>query len=450
MLDGLVELVEMLHKRRHTLRDMFRGYYQPTSDEVEAIWSTGLISLDANVLLSLYNVLPTTSSLYLGAMEKRQPQMWLPYQVALEFHRNVHKERARQTIAHLNRIKQIDGLLGELRSTARKSRFQASVVQDRAVKGLTALKEELVAQKDTIAEQTNHRTPDALLERISMLFEGRVGPEPNETTLDALYKEGENRFSSQIPPGYEDAKTKVGNRKYGDYVLWRQLMDQAAREKSDVIFVTDDDKADWWLKIDKTSVAPRPELIQEFRSKTGQNILILNSSDYYYHLVPAADDNSAMSKEVIAAQEDMKAAVIASKTMQFEQTVNGLLDATNFREEADTGVLNIRNTAPVDRRTRAERFVTSMSSDSLDGFRRAGNLDAVKASRRAQYAALLDKATILAERKALIESDLDFQNDRQKRAILRKRLDTIEREILEVEDRIAEIDYMQSLLADDQ
>jgi hypothetical protein len=309
----LVEWVETLHNGGNTLRDMFRGYYQPTKDEVVKIWRDGLISLDANVLLSLYNVQPTTSTLYLNAMEQRKTQMWIPYQVAMEFHRNVHKERSRQTTAHQNRITKIDGLLGDLRSTAKKSRLRASPAQEEAVESLNALKDELVTERDTIAEQTSHRTPDALLDRISGLFSGQVGVEPDQTTLDAMFEDGEKRFAEEVPPGFEDAKTKTGNRKYGDYVLWRQLMDHAANEKRDIIFVTDDDKADWWLKIEKMSVAPRPELIQEFRSETGQDILILNSSQFYHHLVPAAHGDTTRTEQVIAAQEDMEAAVSEAK-----------------------------------------------------------------------------------------------------------------------------------------
>lgn len=294
------------------MRDMFRGYYQPTNDEIQAIWRDGLISLDANVLLSLYNVLPTTSALYLSAMEQRKPQMWIPYQVALEFHRNVHKERSKQTTAHQNRIKQIDGVLGDLRSTAKKSRLTASDIQQKAVDSLEALKEQLVAERDIIAEQTSHRTPDALLEQISGLFDGQVGAEPDKATLDAMFKEAENRFTQEIPPGFEDAKTKTGNRKYGDYVLWRQLMDHASVEKKDIIFVTDDDKADWWLKIEKMSVAPRPDLIQEFRFETGQNILILNSAQFYHHLVPN-NTNDEKEEIVLAARQDMSDAVTAAR-----------------------------------------------------------------------------------------------------------------------------------------
>lgn len=293
------------------MRDMFRGYYQPSEAEVAAIWRDGLITVDTNILLSLYNVLPSTSALYLGAMEDRKRQMWVPYQVASEFHRNVHKERSRQTALHAARISKIKSLLDDFRSTTKKSRLQPSSLQEQAAASLEALKDELENERKQIAKQTHHHTRDTLLDRIAGVFEAGVGAKPATVDLERMFEEGAKRFEQRIPPGYEDEKDKKDNRKYGDYVLWRQLMDHALHEKRNLIFVTDDNKADWWLKDDdrKTSLAPRPELVQEFREVTGQEILILNSEQFYYALVPAADDNSDKTKQVKAAQEDMKAAV---------------------------------------------------------------------------------------------------------------------------------------------
>lgn len=394
---------------------MFRGYYQPTKEDIETMWQEGLISLDANVLLSLYNVLPTTSSLYLAAMTKRKPQMWIPYQVALEFHRNVHKERARQTTAHQNRIKQIEGLLGELRSTARKSRFQASDTQDRAVESLNALKDELAAQRDSIAKQTSHHTPDALLERISGLFAGQVGIEPDQTTLDAMFKDGENRYSAEIPPGFEDAKTKTGNRKYGDYVLWRQLMDHAASEKRDLIFVTDDDKADWWLKIEKTSVAPRPELIQEFRAETGQDILILKSSQFYQQLVPATGD-AAHSEEVIAAQEDMEAAVSESKDiMALMQALKESLE--NRAPDATPQPASNKRWSPYDRPGR-QLTIDEFTGDSP-----------MLSALRAERAQVADEVDFLSHRRNELEhlQHTLASNSSEAEAMLREQAETYSR-----------------------
>jgi PIN domain-containing protein len=65
--------------------------------------------------------------------------------------------------------------------------------------------------------------------------------------------------SSEIPPGYKDEQQKQGNRRYGDVVLWFQLLDLAREQKKPLIFITADTKEDWWTKEGR----PRPELIHE-------------------------------------------------------------------------------------------------------------------------------------------------------------------------------------------
>jgi hypothetical protein len=48
--------------------------------------------------------------------------------------------------------------------------------------------------------------------------------------LKVIYKEAEQRFKESIPPGYKDNK-KPEPDKYGDIVLWFQLIDYAKSEK---------------------------------------------------------------------------------------------------------------------------------------------------------------------------------------------------------------------------
>jgi hypothetical protein len=56
---------------------------------------------------------------------------------------------------------------------------------------------------------------------------------------------------------------------YGDAILWLQLIDYAKSEKKPIIFVTDDDKEDWWLESGGKTISPRPELVQEMLTEAG-------------------------------------------------------------------------------------------------------------------------------------------------------------------------------------
>ncbi|MFJ4026009.1 PIN domain-containing protein [Paenarthrobacter sp. NPDC089989] len=304
-----------------TLRDQFRGYYKPKQEETDKIWDEGIITLDTNLLLFFYDVQEATAAEHFEALSKRQERLWIPYQVAEEFHRNTHKQRAKQTEAHQQRISRIGSFKNELGNLPTQSRLKASAAQAEAIKALVAYRDELTAELNAIKDLTSTKNPDTILDRITELFDGCIGTKPTKQKLEALFKDGAKRFSEEVPPGYMDAKNKPGNRKYGDYVLWKQLIEHASAEKKDVIFVTEDGKEDWWMKLHPG--IPRPELIQEFREETGQNILITKSAHFYKRLFQetAGDDRQA---EVEAALQEMEA-VVADARAARELTVESVM-----------------------------------------------------------------------------------------------------------------------------
>jgi hypothetical protein len=70
------------------LRDKFPGYYRRSEGELDQIWQDGLVVFDANVLLNLYRYSEGTRDELLEVLRGAQHQLWLPYQVAEEFHRD--------------------------------------------------------------------------------------------------------------------------------------------------------------------------------------------------------------------------------------------------------------------------------------------------------------------------------------------------------------------------
>lgn len=124
-----------------------------------------------------------------------------------------------------------------------------------------------------------------LKEEIDKLFSGKVGPPPaNQDLLDEFYKQAKSRFQQNRPPGFKDQdKEKDQSKKsayfyhdlyfqkqYGDVLLWFQIIDKAKSESiKNIIFVTDDNKEDWWRKVGGKQIGPRIELIDEIRTKAG-------------------------------------------------------------------------------------------------------------------------------------------------------------------------------------
>ena len=69
------------------MKDLFRGYYSPTNDELDRMWNEGLIVLDTNALLNLFRYTESTRAEFLTVLQAIAEQLWIPHQIALEFQR---------------------------------------------------------------------------------------------------------------------------------------------------------------------------------------------------------------------------------------------------------------------------------------------------------------------------------------------------------------------------
>ena len=104
---------------------------------------------------------------------------------------------------------------------------------------------------------------DNVLSRITVLFENKVGNNFSDEKLKDIYSKGIKRYADKIPPGYQD-KSKPEPNKFGDLVIWNQILDYAKEKNLPVIFISDDRKEDWWLLNSGKVIGPRPELRKEF------------------------------------------------------------------------------------------------------------------------------------------------------------------------------------------
>lgn len=89
----------------------------------------------------------------------------------------------------------------------------------------------------------------------------------SQAQLYEICEEGERRYKNETPPGFKDAKAKDGIRKYSDLIMWKEILHHAKTNQVNILFVTDDAKADWWKTVG-TSPEFLPALVQEFARET--------------------------------------------------------------------------------------------------------------------------------------------------------------------------------------
>jgi len=263
------------------MKNLFPGYHRPTEEEFQQMWQECIFAFDANMLLNIYRYTPETQEVFFVILEHLKDRIWIPHQAAYEYSKN----RTVVIEGQLKNYDEIESLLDDayaklaqqLATYKRHVSVNIGDVLDSIRSGITKAKESLENNKQ---HHPDLSSSDPLGDRISALLDGKVGPEFNSAKLVKIYEEAELRFRLLKPPGFKDAKGKEYPDKYGDVVMWFQLIEYAKTQRKPIILVTDDRKDDWWQKDKGETVSPRPELINEIQNEARINFYMYPSEQF--------------------------------------------------------------------------------------------------------------------------------------------------------------------------
>ena len=228
------------------MRSVFVGYFRPKDDELSQMWSEGIFVVDANVLLNLYRYSSGTRKELEKALEAIKDRIFIPHQAAKEFLRSRLVVTAGQANEYTKAIKSINELLDNLSSKDRHP-----FLPDAELPEFESYSKNLIStlelQRKSLLDKFSE---DEILDFVENLFSGKTGSPYEDSVLAKLTVEGEERYKNKIPPGYMDSsKDGLGDqyRKYGDFLVWKQIIEYSKSQKKPIIFITDDKKEDWWL-----------------------------------------------------------------------------------------------------------------------------------------------------------------------------------------------------------
>ena len=152
------------------------------------------------------------------------------------------------------------------------------------------------------------------------LFDDKIGPEYDVKLLSEIYKNGKERYSNKIPPGYKDTNKHDDDRhRFGDLIIWLQIIEHARAEAKDIIFVTDDKKEDWWEEYKDNRLGPRHELIREFRVSTNNQMIWFYTPDRFLQYAKSKAGISVKPKTI----EEVKRPVIDWPSLIGQGTIPG-------------------------------------------------------------------------------------------------------------------------------
>ncbi|PQJ61813.1 PIN-like domain-containing protein [Photobacterium angustum] len=263
------------------MKSNFKSFYKPQSEELTDLWNNAIFVFDTNILTNLYRYQSKTTEDFLKVLSQIQDRIWIPHHVALEYQRNrlgvieeQHNKFA-ETKSTINNM--VDELQKKLDNLQLKTRH-SYIDPDPLINGIENVKDEFFKKLDELEKNSIQiSSQDKIREKLDNLFESKVGKAPTQNEIDEQEKDGENRFSLKIPPGYEDQK-KDGSflfngvryqNKFGDLLIWNQIIEHSnASDIKHLIFVTDDTKKDWWEIVKGKKIGLRNELIDEIYNKS--------------------------------------------------------------------------------------------------------------------------------------------------------------------------------------
>lgn len=251
-----------------------------------------VVILDTNVLLNVYRYSPEFSEFALECLNVIKNYIILSATVRLEYEKHCRGEfskmERRTEEASKETAKQIETAKRKIIDSCHSlERLQFQDVGDLKI----SLSEKIDAVKAVLDNYFEEHAALGLIQHswagvdylrnfvLEMDSNGQVMDSPSQEDIYRWCDEGEKRYKAEIPPGYKDAKNKDGVRKYSDLVFWQETLRYAKNGSTNVVFVTDDVKADWW-EFSDGSRQFHTKLIEEFR-KTGQQIVPMTSQEFF-------------------------------------------------------------------------------------------------------------------------------------------------------------------------
>lgn len=278
------------------LYDGFEAQRTPSDDNYSAVLQHGLVVLDTNVLLDLYRMNARVRADMLTVLKTVAHRLWVPQQVLVEFWRNRQSE---ELVTYHD--KKADTAKEALQNAVSKSRralddwaknvhigdnidiadpiYEKLAAAERAFQSIEKMLDDQATQ-DRVPGIRNTNT-DPVLQDLEKLLKGRVGLPYDAKRQDEEVRRAKERADQKTPPGYRDFEDgkKSDEEAAGDYLVWRQLLDEASVQQTDVLFVTRDLKEDWWRKASAKAVRlPCVELVDELRELTGRRLFMVEPS----------------------------------------------------------------------------------------------------------------------------------------------------------------------------
>lgn len=314
-------------------------------DEFREFWETEpIVVIDSCSLLDLYRYAPNASKNILKNFKGIQSNIWLPAQVLEEYFENkdhvindAHKkfENVSEEVQRI--VKDVEKKVTSKFHRYGKFKYpNINMFRNDLEEIISSLNEKAKSFKGIVATEIQENKEALLEDEVNSFIQtleefNQIGvPFPLPKRIE-LFREGEFRYSHLIPPGYKDivkdSKDPTKTKKFGDLIIWKEILDKSTETQESFIFITDDEKEDWWdLKVHNTHLGerkeilgPRKELISEFESvsKIGKGgFLMLTLPEFNRHI---SKENEVSLKELFLNDVELNPEEVVKKIVDLKE-----------------------------------------------------------------------------------------------------------------------------------
>jgi len=283
--------------------DDFSHLIVPSDEATSSVVAKGMVVVDTNVLLDLYRFTSNARQELLDALGKLGDRLWIPHQVAYEFHKNRIGAITDHGAAYVNATKALEDARRRLIEALVQLGSRVALPEEEVDRLKSSVDSGINGAIESVRDlRAEHGIPDdalkrdEILKRLQHLFEGKVGDAFTAQEQDDAKKEAQRRIDQEIPPGYKD---KNKSDPYGDYILWRQSLVEAKSRNVPLLIVTQDVKEDWFWRIENRTVAARSELVRECQDFAGVPLVIMSTKSFLYRArsqISASVSDSTLSQ----------------------------------------------------------------------------------------------------------------------------------------------------------
>ena len=318
--------------------------YQPiTKDREKELWEDCIFVFDTSALLEFYYFSEATQQeIFNSTLSKLTKRLWVPGHVHFEYLKNrettlkkpIEEKYKRLETDHIqaieNNIKNMKDKLNDFINNTKKSDIHPYInndISDKFKNICQEFEENFSKFKDDIKTEFKSREDeiykfvgdDTVKKAIEKYFE--FGQEYSFDKILQIVSEGEIRYRNEIPPGFKDASRKEGTQKYGDLIIWKQIIEYACKKEKPIVFITNDvTKNDWCyhnkrgneLRIER----PKEDLIKEIKDTAEVDFWMYSFSQFLY--VAREIMNTNINQEILdEVIEAVKPKVDYSKYISF-------------------------------------------------------------------------------------------------------------------------------------